>query len=164
MQVDYNLPERFDLTYIGDDNTEHRPIMVHRTLFGSMERFMGILIEQYAGAFPLWLAPLQARVCSISEKSAEYARQLYDLCRQSTLRVDLDDSDERIGAKIRQATLLKIPYILVVGEQEAATNTVNVRTREGKQYGSCGLPEFLAACAAEIKNRGERAPAEASRT
>ncbi len=164
VQVDYNLPERFDLNYVGDDNSEHRPIMVHRTLFGSMERFMGILIEQYAGAFPLWLAPIQARICSISEKSAEYARKVYDICRESTLRVDLDDSDDRIGAKIRQATLLKIPYILVVGEQEAATSTVNVRTREGKQYGSCGLPEFLASCAAEIKNRGEQAPAEADQT
>jgi threonyl-tRNA synthetase len=164
VQVDYNLPERFELTYIGDDNREHRPVMVHRAPFGSLERFVGILIEHFAGAFPLWLAPVQVRVCSISQRSAEYARKVYEVCRAATLRVELDNSDERIGAKIRLATLMKIPYILVVGEQEAADGTVNVRTREGKQYGSYGLPEFLAACASEIANRGERAPAEAGQT
>ena len=162
VQVDYNLPERFDLKYIGDDNREHRPVMVHRAPLGSLERFVGILIEHFAGAFPLWLAPIQVRVCSISEKSAAYAQQVYDICRAAPLRVELDNGNERIGAKIRLATMLKIPYILVIGEQEAADGTVNVRTREGKQYGSFTLPEFLAACALEIKNRGEKAPGEAS--
>ena len=164
VQVDYNLPDRFQLTYVGSDNHEHRPVMVHRTLFGSMERFVGILIEQFAGAFPLWLAPIQARVCSISEKSADYARQVHGLCRAGGLRVELDNSDERIGAKVRLATLMKIPYILVVGEQEAAGGTVNVRTREGKQCGNLKVPEFLAACASEITSRGEKAPGEAGRT
>ena len=164
VQVDYNLPERFELTYIGEDNHEHRPVMVHRAPFGSFERFIGILIEHFAGAFPLWLAPVQVRVCSISEKSAAYAQELYEVCRAAPLRVELDNSGERIGAKLRQATLEKIPYLLVVGEQEAADSTVNVRTREGKQLGSCSLPEFLAACALEIKNRGELAPGEASQT
>jgi threonyl-tRNA synthetase len=137
---------------------------VHRTLYGSMERFVGILIEHYAGAFPLWLAPIQVRVCSISEKSKAYANEVYALCQAATLRVELDNSDERIGAKIRAATLIKIPYILVVGEQEAADQTVNVRTREGKQYGSYSLSDFLAACAQEIANRGEVAPVEAGQS
>ncbi len=164
VQVDYNLPERFGLTYIGEDNTEHRPVMVHRAPFGSFERFVGILIEHFAGAFPLWLAPVQARVCSISEKSADYARRVFEACRAAPLRVELDNSPERIGAKIRQATLDKVPYILVIGEQEAADGAVNVRTREGKQLGSCGLPEFLAACAVEIQQRAEPARVEAGQT
>lgn len=164
VQVDYNLPERFELKYIGEDNREHRPVMVHRAPFGSLERFVGILIEHFAGAFPLWLAPVQVRVCSISAKSAEYARKVFEICRAALLRIELDDGDERISAKIRSATLMKIPYILVVGEQEAADSTVNVRTREGKQYGSFTVPEFLAACAIEITNRGENAPVEAGRT
>lgn len=159
MQCDYNLPERFELKYIGDDNTEHRPIMVHRTLFGSMERFVGILIEHYAGKFPLWLAPLQVTVCSVSEKSAEYAQRVFQQCRQAGLRVELDNGNDRIGAKIRRATMLKVPYILVLGEQEAAAQQVNVRTRDGVQQGSHGLPEFLAACAIEIANRGVQTPA-----
>ncbi len=164
VQVDYNLPERFDLRYVGEDNREHRPVMVHRAPFGSFERFVGILIEHFAGAFPLWLAPIQVRVCSISEKSKTYAQEVFELCRIAPLRVELDNSDERIGSKIRDATLMKIPYILVVGEQEAADRTVNVRTREGKQFGSFPLPEFLAACATEIATRGEQAPAGAGRT
>jgi len=162
VQVDYNLPERFDLKYVGDDNREHRPIMVHRTLFGSLERFLGILIEHFAGAFPLWLAPVQATICTVSEKSAAYARETYRLCAEARLRTELDDGSERIGAKIRRATLMKVPYILVVGEQEAANQTVNVRTREGRQLGNCTVPEFLAACASEITERGARAPGEAS--
>jgi threonyl-tRNA synthetase len=158
VQVDYNLPARFDLKYVGDDNREHQPVMVHRTLFGSFERFFGILIEHFAGAFPLWLAPVQATVCTVSEKSAEYGRQAFKLCSEAGMRMELDDSSERIGAKIRRATLMKTPYILVVGEQEAANETVNVRTREGMQLGNCTVPEFLAACASEIADRGAKAP------
>jgi threonyl-tRNA synthetase len=158
VQVDYNLPERFELTYIGDDNAEHRPIMVHRTLFGSMERFVGILIEHFAGRFPLWLAPIQATVCSVSEKSAAYAQQVFETCRGAGLRMELDNGGERISAKIRQATLMKVPYILVVGETEMTDGSVSVRTREGKQFGSHKLPEFLAACALEIANRSVPQP------
>ena len=161
VQVDYNLPERFDLKYVGDDNREHQPVMVHRTLFGSMERFFGILIEHFAGAFPLWLAPVQATICTVSEKSAPYARETHRFCAEAGLRMELDDGSDRIGAKIRRATLMKVPYILVVGEQEAANQTVNVRTREGQQLGNCTVPEFLAACASEIAERGARAPGEA---
>ena len=160
VQVDYNLPERFGLDYVGPDNEQHRPVMVHRTLFGSMERFVGILIEHCTGAFPLWLSPVQAAICTVSEKSQAYGQQVFELCRQAHLRVELDNSSERIGAKIRKATLMKIPYILVIGEQEQNNNTVNVRTREGKQLGSWGLPEFLATCAREIVNRGVSTPGD----
>lgn len=161
VQADYNLPERFNLRYVGDDNREHQPVMVHRAPFGSFERFVGILIEHFAGAFPLWLAPIQVIACSISEKSKPYAERVFRICQRAPLRAELDNSDERIGAKIRQAALLKIPYILVVGEQEAATETVNVRTRDGKQFGNFKLPEFLAACAIEIATKGREAPVSA---
>jgi len=163
VQVDYNLPERFGLTYVGDDNREHRPVMVHRAPFGSFERFVGILIEHFAGAFPLWLSPVQAAVCAVSDKSAEYARRVFQACQAAGLRVELDDSGDRIGAKIRRGTLDKTPYILVVGEQEVADHSINVRTREGKQMGNCTVPEFLAACAAEIANRGAAAPGDEAR-
>ena len=153
VQCDYNLPERFELRYIGADNREHRPVMVHRAPLGSIERFCGILIEHFAGAFPLWLAPVQACVCTVSEKSAEYAREVFRLCQQANLRVELDDSGERIGSKIRTATLLKTPYVLVIGEQEAAEGRVNVRTRDGRQLGSCSIGEFLAGCATQIAAR-----------
>ena len=164
VQVDYNLPERFELKYVGSDNQEHRPVMIHRALYGSMERFVGILIEHYAGAFPLWLAPVQATICTVSEKSARYGGEVFEVCRAANLRVELDESGERIGAKIRKATLMKVPYILVVGEQEMNDRTVNVRTRAGKQLGSCRLPEFLAACAQEISSRGAAAPGEGRQT
>ncbi len=154
VQADFNLPERFQLKYIGDDNREHRPVMVHRAPFGSMERFVGILIEHFSGAFPLWLAPVQVAVCSVSEKSEEYAKSVHELCRVAGLRSELDASGERIGAKIRSAALMKIPYILVIGEQEMSSATVNVRTREGVQMGVCKPAEFIAACAAEIASRG----------
>ena len=156
VQADFNLPERFGLRYIGVDNREHRPVMVHRAPFGSLERFIGILIEHFSGAFPLWLAPVQAIVCSISEKSETYANDVATLARAAGLRCEADVSSERIGAKVRGATLRKIPYILVVGEQEAAEAAVNVRTREGRQLGNCKVPEFLAACAQEIADRGAR--------
>lgn len=163
VQVDYNLPERFALEYIGADNRIHRPVMVHRTLFGSMERFVGILIEHCIGAFPLWLAPVQAIVCTVSEKSEQYGREVFETCRRANLRVELDNGGERIGAKIRRATMMKIPYILVIGEQEMNTKTINIRTRSGKQLGSWGLPEFLAACAREILQRSDSLSDEAGR-
>ncbi len=161
VQVDYNLPERFGIRYIGDDNREHRPVMVHRAPFGSMERFCGILIEHFAGAFPVWLAPIQATVCSVSEKSEAYAQRVFQACQQAGLRVEYDTSNERIGAKIRRTAMMKIPYILVVGEQEAADNRVNVRTRDGRQLGSWTVPEFLATCAREIATRGVESPVDA---
>jgi threonyl-tRNA synthetase len=143
-----------------------RPVMVHRAPLGSIERFSGILIEHFAGAFPLWLAPVQAVVCAVSEKSADYAMAVYRLCRDANLRVEFDTSNERIGAKIRNATILKTPYILVVGEQEALTRGVNVRTRDGRQFGNCTIPEFLASCAVEIATRAldSRPPKEVTGT
>lgn len=153
VQCDYTAPERFDLKYVGDDNREHRPVMVHRAPLGSLERFIGILIEHFAGAFPLWLAPIQVAICAVSDKSADYAREVFKIFTDAKLRVELDIGNERIGAKIRTATMMKIPYVLVVGEQEAASRTVNVRTRDGRQLGNHGLAEFIAACAIEIANR-----------
>ncbi|MDX2200666.1 MAG: threonine--tRNA ligase [Phycisphaerae bacterium] len=153
VQIDYNNPKRFNLRYIGDDNAEHRPVMIHRAPFGSLERFCGILIEHFEGAFPTWLAPVQAAVCSVSEKSEAYARDVFALCQQAGLRVELDASSERIGAKIRRATLEKTPYVLVIGEQEVAGRSVNVRTRSGAQLGNFTIPEFLHAVAQEIAER-----------
>jgi threonyl-tRNA synthetase len=140
VQVDYNLPERFDLTYVAQDNRPHRPIMVHRTLFGSMERFVGILIEHFEGAFPLWLAPVQIAVATISEKSSAYAREIAAALKAAGIRVEVDDSPEKIGPKKHRARKLKIPYIAVVGEQEVQNRTINLNDREGRQLDNMSLP------------------------
>lgn len=132
VQVDYFQPERFDLSYVGADNRPHRPVMIHRAPFGSMERFVGILIEHFEGAFPTWLAPVQVLIATISEKSEVYGRQIYDRLRQSGFRVELDESAEKIGPKKHRGRQMKVPYILVVGEQEAAARAVNVNDRAGK--------------------------------
>jgi len=143
VQADYNGPERFGLEYIGADNRPHRPIMVHRAPFGSMERFIGILIEHFEGAFPTWLAPVQVIVASISERSETYAKEIYDLLRNAGLRAELDVSAERIGPKKHRARRMKVPYIAVVGEQEMADRKVNVNGREGQQVGTMGIEEFV---------------------
>jgi threonyl-tRNA synthetase len=143
VQVDYNLPERFDLTFVGQDNQPHRPIMIHRTLFGSLERFMGILIEHFEGAFPLWLAPTQVVVVTISDKSADYARDVVAELKAAGIRVELDDSAEKIGPKKHRARKMKIPYIVVVGEREAQDRTVNLNDRDGRQLDNMGLSLFL---------------------
>jgi len=130
VQVDYNLPERFGLEYVGADNTAHRPVMVHRAPLGAFERFVGILIEHYAGAFPLWLAPEQVRVLPIGEAQAEYAGKLLAALRAAGLRAEINLANEKIGQKIRQATMDKVPYMAVVGAKEAAQNTVSVRDRK----------------------------------
>lgn len=143
VQVDYNLPERFGLEYAGRDNKQHRPVMIHRAPFGSFERFMGILIEHYEGAFPFWMAPVQVVVASISEKSAAYAKELADGLRAAGLRIELDDTPERIGPKKHRARKMKVPYIAVVGEQEATSRTVNVNDREGRQLDNMDLKLFL---------------------
>ncbi|MGE3181367.1 MAG: threonine--tRNA ligase [Phycisphaerae bacterium] len=153
VQVDYNGPVRFGLKYIGNDNAEHTPVMIHRAPFGSQERFCGILIEHFEGAFPLWLAPIQVAIASVSEKSEVYARSVYDACFAANLRAELDNSSERIGAKIRRIAMDKVPYTLVIGEQEVADNTVNVRTRDGAQLGSVALTEFITVCARDIASR-----------
>ena len=129
IQLDFNLPERFDLTYVGEDGLKHRPVMIHRVIFGSVERFIGILTEHFAGDFPLWLAPVQAIVLPISEEYLNYAKDVYNQLVSKDIRVKLDSSNEKIGKKICQAELNKIPYMLIVGKKEKANNTVNVRTR-----------------------------------
>ncbi|MBO2523844.1 MAG: threonine--tRNA ligase, partial [Bacteroidetes bacterium] len=142
IQVDYNLPERFDLTYIGKDNEKHRPVMIHRAPFGSMERFVAVLLEHCAGDFPLWLAPDQAIILPISEKYQEYAEKVYETLKNSEVRVLLDDRSEKIGRKIRDAELKKIPYMLIVGEKEEGEGLVSVRKRGTGDLGSMPVAEF----------------------
>lgn len=153
VQVDYNLPERFDLHYVGSDNAPHRPIMIHRAPFGSLERFVGILIEHFAGAFPLWLAPVQVIVASVSEKSADYAGRVRDRLAEVGLRVALDTSSEKIGPKKHNARKQKIPYILVVGEREAEEGNVNVNDRNGKSIGDEPVDAFIERCLKEVNER-----------
>lgn len=145
IQLDFQMPQRFDLEYTGADGGKHRPVMVHRVIFGSIERFMGILIEHYAGKFPVWLAPVQVKVLSVSEKSFAYANEVYDRLKDAGVRVALDNSDEKIGYKIRQAQLQKVPYMLVLGEKESDDGTiVTVRTRDGKDLGQVQTDMFIA--------------------
>jgi threonyl-tRNA synthetase len=154
IQLDYQLPQRFDLTYIGADNTEHRPIVIHRAIFGSFERFIAILIEHYAGAFPLWLAPIQAVVVPISDRHLDYAASVRDRLKAAGFRTDLDARQEKIGYKIREAQLQKVPYMLVVGDRESAEGTVSVRTRAGGDQGAQSIGDFLAQANEEIATRG----------
>ncbi len=151
IQLDYQLPQRFDLKYTGADNAEHRPIVIHRAIFGSFERFIAILIEHYAGAFPLWLAPIQAVVLPISDRHLEYARGVRDRLTAAGLRADLDERQEKIGYKIREAQLQKIPYMLVVGDRESAEGTVSVRTRAGGDQGASPVADFIAKAQDEIR-------------
>jgi threonyl-tRNA synthetase len=153
VQLDYNLPERFGLEYIGPDNKPHRPVMIHRAPFGSLERFTGILIEQFAGAFPTWLAPVQAAVLPVSEKFDSYARGVYDGLRTAGVRAEIDLSSDKIGAKIRRATLDKVPYMLVVGEKEQAAGTVAVRHRTEGDKGAVPTSEFIVRLTEEIRRR-----------
>jgi len=153
VQLDYNLPRRFDLEYIGADNKAHRPVMIHRAPFGSMERFMGILIEHFAGAFPTWLAPEQVRVLPVSEKAAEYARGVEARLRAAGLRATSDLGSDKIGARIRAATLDKVPYMAVVGEKEAQSGGVAARDRVAGDLGTMGVDEFIGRLDAEIRAR-----------
>jgi threonyl-tRNA synthetase len=153
VQLDFNLPERFDLGYIGADNAEHRPIMVHRALLGSLERFFGILIEHYAGDFPVWLAPVQAKVLPLSEKFLDYGRDVVQTLRNAGLRAELDVSDEKLGYKVRRAEMEKVPYALVVGGREAETRTVGVRKRKDGDLGSMSIEAFAERLADEAKNK-----------
>jgi len=143
VQFDFNLPERFDLTYVGDDGKEHRPYMVHRALLGSIERFFGILIEHYAGAFPLWLAPEQVRVLPVSDKALAYAKKVQASLRAAGLRVDVDSSAEKLGAKIREATMQKVPYQVVVGPRDEANGSISVRSRADGDLGAMTVDAFL---------------------
>src|SRR5213078_4670232 len=155
IQLDYMQPENFDLKYIGADNAEHRPVVIHRAIFGSFERFIAILIEHYTGAFPLWLAPVQAIVLPISDRHQAYAAAVRDKLAAAGLRVELDDRQEKIGYKIREAQLQKIPYMLVTGDREAADGTVSVRTRTGGDQGARRIDDFVELALAEIAAKGE---------
>ncbi len=153
IQLDYQQPENFDLKYIGADNTEHRPVVIHRAIFGSFERFIAILIEHYAGAFPLWLAPEQAVVVPIADRHAPPARAVRDQLAAAGLRTSVDERQEKIGYKIREAQLRKVPYMLVVGDREAADGTIAVRTRAGGDQGAVPVAEFVAQATQEVARR-----------
>jgi threonyl-tRNA synthetase len=144
IQFDFNLPERFDMTYVGEDGQEHRPYMVHRALLGSMERFFGVLIEHYGGAFPVWLAPVQATLIPIADRHAAYAEQVAERLKEAGLRVDVDDSSDRMGNKIRKAQEQKIPYMLVVGDKEIEADAVAIRLRTNENLGPKSVNEFIA--------------------
>lgn len=143
IQVDFNLPERFEISFVGDDNRRHTPIMIHRAIFGSFERFFGILIEHYGGAFPLWLAPIQIRVATIGEGQISYAEGVYESLRSRDLRVDKDFRNEKLGFKVREAQIEKIPYLLVIGDKEVETQTVAPRKHGGKNLPSMSVEGFL---------------------
>ena len=153
IQVDFQMPERFDITYMGADGEKHRPIMLHRVAFGSIERFIGILIEQFAGAFPLWLAPVQVEVIPVSERHLEYAAKVRDQMVAAGLRCELDTRNEKMGYKIREAQMMKIPYMLVVGDKEIENNSVAVRSRAGGDLGVMEPAAFLAKAQEEIRSK-----------
>ena len=153
IQLDYNAPERFEMKYIGADNAEHRPVVIHRAIFGSFERFIAILIEHYTGAFPLWLAPIQAIVLPIADRHQPYAAAVRDQLRAAGLRVNLDERQEKIGYKIREAQLQKVPYMLVVGDRETTEGTVSVRTRTGGDQGPSSVGDFAAKARDEIARK-----------
>lgn len=153
IQVDYNLPERFELEYIGADNQKHRPVMIHRAPFGSLERFIAVLIEHCAGKFPLWLAPTQVKILPISDKSQDYAEKVAELLKKAEIRAEIDDRSEKIGKKIREAELAKIPYMLVLGEKEAADEVVAVRRQSKGDLGTMQLGQFTAMINEEVANR-----------
>ena len=160
IQLDYQMPQRFDLKYVGSDNTEHRPVVIHRAIFGSFERFMALLIENFAGAWPLWLAPVQAVVLPIADRHLDFARQVRDRLAAAGLRVELDERQEKIGYKIREAQLQKVPYMLVTGDREAAEGTVSVRSRTGGDLGARSVDAFATDALDEIRRKdpGAKAP------
>jgi threonyl-tRNA synthetase len=152
VQCDFALPERFELEYVGTDGDRHRPIMLHRVILGSIDRFLGVLIEHYAGAFPAWLSPVQVKLLTITDRSANYARSVAETLREEGFRVEQDLRNEKIGYKIREARLEKVPYMLVIGDKEADTGEVAVRHREDGDRGAVSLDEFIEGV------RGEMAP------
>ncbi|MFL0266756.1 threonine--tRNA ligase [Candidatus Clostridium radicumherbarum] len=153
IQLDFQLPQRFDLNYIGRDGEKHRPIVIHRVIFGSIERFIGILIEHFAGKFPTWLAPVQVKVLPISDKYNSYAESVFKILRDKGIRVEIDDRAEKVGFKIREARNERVPYMIVLGEKEQADGTITVRKRDDGQQSSVVLYEFIAEIREEIDNR-----------
>jgi threonyl-tRNA synthetase len=153
IQLDFQMPEKFDLTYIGEDGAKHRPVVIHRVVYGSMERFFALLIEHYGGAFPAWLAPVQAAVIPVTERSHAYALQIIERLKEAELRVTIDDRNEKVGYKIREAQLKKIPYMLVVGDREVESGTVAIRHREKGDLGSGNLDLFISELKKEIAEK-----------
>jgi threonyl-tRNA synthetase len=153
IQVDFNFPDRFGLEYIDDSGARVRPVMIHRALFGSIERFVGVLVEHFAGAFPTWLAPVQVALIPIADRHAEHARTVATRLRDSGVRVDVDDSDNTMGAKIRNHQLHKVPYMLIVGDREAESGTVSVRRRTGEETQGVPVDDFIGGLVKEIETR-----------
>ncbi len=153
VQFDFNMPARFEMEYVGEDGERHQPVMVHRALFGSVERFFGVLVEQYAGAFPLWLAPVQAGIVPISERHLEYAKKIQTTLQKAGLRVEVDHRNEKMGAKIRDFTLQKLPYILIVGDKEAETGSISLRIRSQGDQGSMPLEDFVSKAQALVESK-----------
>ncbi|PJB17702.1 hypothetical protein CO116_00570 [Candidatus Falkowbacteria bacterium CG_4_9_14_3_um_filter_38_19] len=153
LQYDFNLPEKFNMTYIGQDGKEKRPYMLHRALFGSFERFIGVLIEHYAGAFPVWLAPVQAKIISVGADYVKYCHQLAEQFKAQNIRVEIDDSNETVGSKIRRAINEKVPYMLVIGDKEVSSDKLSVRDRGEKQTREIGKQEFIEEVKEKIKER-----------
>ena len=154
IQLDFQMPERFDLTYIGEDGEKHRPVMLHRVIFGSIERFIGVLIENYAGIFPTWLSPVQVKILPITDAQKEYAQKIKQELEDVNIRVELDDSNEKVGYKIRKAQLEKVPYMVVLGAKEVEANTIAVRTRKGEDLGQMPINEFIAKVQKEVETKG----------
>ena len=153
VQYDFLMPERFDLTYVGEDGKPHRAFVVHRSSIGAIERTMAFLIEKYGGAFPTWLAPVQARVLSVSEKSTTYTNEVLAALKGAGIRAEADISDESLGKKIREAKTEKIPYLLVVGDKEAESKTVSIESRDKGKQETTPLLDFIAAISEEIRTR-----------
>ncbi len=151
IQLDFQMPERFDLSYIGADGEKHRPVMVHRTIYGSVERFIGILIEQYAGAFPTWLAPVQVKLMNITDAQYDYLKKVEEALKENNIRVEIDTRNEKIGYKIREAQLQKVPYMLILGDKEVEAGKVAVRSRKDGDLGAISLEEFIEKIKNEIK-------------
>ena len=153
IQVDFNLPERFDVTYTAEDNKPHQAIMIHRALMGSLERFFGVLIEHYAGAFPVWLSPVQAVIMTITDSQIEYAKGIVELLKKEGIRTEPDFRGEKIGFKIREAQLMKTPYMLIIGDKEVKAGAVAIRTRKGEDLGQIKAEDFLARIKKEIEEK-----------
>ena len=153
IQLDFQLPQRFNLDYIGQDGEKHRPIVIHRVIFGSIERFIGILIEHFAGKFPTWLAPVQVKVLPISNKFEDYSNKVRDILNEAGIRVELDDRDEKIGYKIREARNERVPYMVVIGEKEESLNKISLRSRKNGDEGVVNLDELISRINEEVENK-----------
>ena len=151
-QLDFLLPQKFELEYIGEDGKEHRPVVIHRAILGTLDRFMSFLIEETKGALPVWLSPVQVKVLPISDDNKEYAENLVEELKLESIRVELDDSNEKIGYKIRKAQLEKVPYMLVIGKKEEETETVGVRSRAEGDIGAMNKKEFISKIKEEANN------------